>query len=128
MKIILYIIPDIIARKIPIKILRSAYLLVKLRQSKLAIRLVIVTIPLKKYNPVIMIIKIHKSNIKVVAIVGSCLKRAIKPKIIAEIIPGTMSIRKNLMKSIKSPSILYILSLLYIMRMVCIMLLFCRNL
>ena len=65
----------------------------------------------KKYNPVIMITKIHKSNIKVVAIVGSCLKRAIKPKMTAEMRPGTMSIRKNLMKSIKSPSILYILFL-----------------
>jgi len=70
--------------------------------------------PLKKYNPVIMIIKVHKSKIKVVATVGSRLKHAIKPKIIAEIIPGTMSIRKNLkrsMKSIISPSILYILFL-----------------
>ena len=103
-----------IERFIPIKTLRRAYLLVKLKHSRLAIRPGIFTIPLKKYNPVIIIIKIQKSKIKVVAIVGSCLKRAIKPKMTAEIIPGTMSIRKNLkrsMKFIKSPSILFILFL-----------------
>jgi len=94
--------------------LRRAYLLVKLRQSKNKNNVVKLTIPLKKYNPVIMIIKIHKSNIKIVATVGSCLRRAIKPKMIAEIIPGTMSIKKNLKRSkkfIKSPPIFYILYL-----------------
>jgi len=94
--------------------LRRAYLLVKLRQSKNKNNVVKLTMPLKKYNPVIMIIKIHKSNIKIVAIVGSCLRRAIKPNMIAEIIPGTMSIRKNLnrfKKFITSPPIIYILFL-----------------
>ncbi|WP_313130730.1 hypothetical protein [Anaerocolumna sp.] len=55
---------------------------------------------MKKYNPVIFIKKINKSNIKAVIIRGSPSTHPIFPYTLAAINPGTNIIKKNLIKSI----------------------------
>ncbi len=82
--------------------LNRIYLLVKLRHSNSIIRAAIVVIPLKRNNPVIIVVKVNKSIIN--ATYGSIWvrQRATILKATAPINPGTNQIKKKRINSITS--------------------------
>ena len=82
--------------------LNRIYLLVKLRHSNSIIRAAIVVIPLKRNNPVIIVVKVNKSIIN--ATYGSIWvrQRATILKNTAPINPGTNQIKKKRINSITS--------------------------